>query len=98
MKLAVRLVAIAAFGAMLGSCLYVDATRPLDINMNQTPIGTKTGESRLYSVLWLVALGDAGIQAAARNGGLKVIHNADTRDEVYFFGAFARRTTIVYGD
>lgn len=98
MKTVARLVAVAAIGMLSGGCLYLDATRPLDTNMNQTPIGTKTGESRLYSVLWLVAWGDAGIQAAARNGGLKVIHNADTRNEVYFFGAFVRRTTIVYGD
>lgn len=98
MKSFPRLLAVAAVGALLSGCIYLDATRPLDTDMNQTPIGTKTGESRLYSVLWLVAWGDAGIQAAARNGGLKIIHNADTRNEVYFFGAFARRTTIVYGD
>lgn len=98
MRTIARLAATATAASLLSGCLYLDATRPLDTDMNQTPMGTKTGESRLYSVLWLVAWGDAGTQAAARNGGLEVIHNADTRDQVYLFGAFVRRTTIVYGD
>jgi hypothetical protein len=93
-----RLLAVIALAQLAAGCLYVNATYPLDTNMNETPLGTKTGTSTRYSVLWAVAWGDGGTHAAAKNGGLKVIHNADTRDEVYLFGAFAKRTTIVYGD
>ncbi len=93
-----RLLAALVCSQFLSGCLYVNATYPLDINMNQTPIGTKVGMASRYSVLWAVAWGDGGTQAAAHNGGLTVIHNADTRDQVYFFGIYARRTTIVYGE
>ena len=94
----VRLLATLVAIATLEGCLYVNATYPLDINMDRTPLGTKVGQATRYSVLWAVAWGDGGTQAAARNGGLTVINNADTHDEVYLFGVFARRTTIVYGE
>jgi hypothetical protein len=93
-----RWLTILLASAALSGCLYVNATSPLDTNMNRTPLGTKTGEASRHSVLWLVAWGDGGSDAAARNGGLKVIHNADTRTQFYFFGVYARATTIVYGD
>ena len=98
MQCLVRLVATLVATATLTGCLYVNATYPLDINMDRTPLGTKVGQATRYSVLWAVAWGDGGTQAAARNGGLTVINNADTHDEVYLFGVFARRTTIVYGE
>lgn len=97
-NLKVRLATVVMCSHVLSGCLYVNATYPLDVNMNQTPIGSKVGTASRYSVLWAVAWGDGGTQAAARNGGLTVIHNADTHDQVYFFGIYARRTTIVYGD
>jgi hypothetical protein len=88
----------AATALLLNGCIYLNATYPLDTNMNRTPLGTKVGQASAYSVLWLVAWGDAGTQAAARNGGLTVIHNADDKDLVILGGVFAKRTTIVYGD
>lgn len=94
----VRLLAMLAAAATLTGCLYVNATYPLDIDMDRTSLGTKVGQATRYTVLWAVAWGDGGTQAAARNGGLTLINNADTHDEVYLFGLFARRTTIVYGD
>jgi hypothetical protein len=94
----VRLLAAAAAALSLQGCIYLNATYPLDTNMNRTPLGTKTGQASAHSVLWLFAWGDAGTQAAARNGGLTVIHNADDKDLVILGGVYARRTTIVYGD
>lgn len=98
MRSIARLLCALVCAQLLGGCLYVNATYPLDVNMDQTPVAPKTGMASRHSVLWAVAWGDGGTQAAARNGGLKVIHNADTHDEVYLFGIYARRTTIVYGE
>lgn len=98
MRLTWKLLAALACSALLNGCLYVDATYPLDTNMDKTPAAAKVGEASRYSVLWMVAWGDGGTQAAARNGGLSVIHNADTHDKVVLFGLYARRTTIVYGE
>lgn len=82
----------------LSSCLYVNTTSPLDINLHETVLGDKVGESSLHSVLWLVAWGDAGTKAAAENGGITQINHADRRTRIYFFGVYARSTTVVYGD
>ncbi len=87
-----------ACAVLLNGCLYINATYPLDQDMNETKVTEKIGKSARYSLLWAVAWGDGGTQAAARNGGLTVIHNADTHDEVSFFGLWSKRTTIVYGE
>jgi TRL-like protein family len=98
MKLIRNVLAAALCAQLLSGCVYLNATYPLDQDMNQTPVGSKVGRATQYSVLWAVAWGDSGIQAAASNGGLKVIHNADTHIDLYLFGLYARRTTIVYGE
>jgi hypothetical protein len=94
----VRWLAAAAAALSLQGCIYVNATSPLDTNMNRTPLGTKTGQASAHSVLWLFAWGDAGTQAAAKNGGLTVIQNADSKTFIVLGGIYARNTTIVYGD
>ena len=78
----------------LSGCLYTNTTSPLDINLNETDLGDKIGEASLHSVLWLVAWGDAGTKAAAENGGITQINHADRRTRVYFFGVYARSTTV----
>ncbi len=93
-----RMLTVLAAALLLNGCLYINATYPLDQDMNETKVTEKVGKSHRYSLLWAVAWGDGGTQAAARDGGLKVIHNADTRDEVYLFGLWSKRTTIVYGE
>ena len=82
----------------LSGCLYLNTTTPRDINLAETQLGDKVGESSLHAVLWLVSWGDAGTKAAAENGGITIINHADRRTRVYFFGAYARSTTVVYGD
>src|SRR5262249_33259690 len=82
----------------LPGCLYSDTKLPLDTDLNQTKLGAKTGESKAYSILWLVAWGDASTQAAAKQGGITQINHADQANFLVLFGVFARYTTIVYGD
>jgi hypothetical protein len=82
---------------LLGAC-YINAGLPLDRDLDQTNLGAKVGRASAQSVLWGVAWGDAGIQAAAHNGGLKTIQHADVELYVILGGAYARWTTVVYGD
>ena len=79
-------------------CVYANVTSPLDIDMNETQLGDKTGESSSYSVLWLVAWGDSGSKAAAENGGLKTIKHADRRVFSILWGLYSRVTTVAYGE
>ena len=82
----------------LSGCLYTNIRFPLDEDLWKTELGTKTGSASNHSILWLFAWGDAGVKKAAENGGVTVINHMDMGIESYFFGAYIRRETIVYGD
>ena len=82
----------------LAGCLYTGVSQPLDSNLDRTELGSKIGRSHAQSVAFLVAWGDAGTQAAARQGGLKTLNHADRELLVVLFGLYARVTTVVYGD
>ena len=84
--------------ALLPGCVYANFKAPLDTDLDRTQLGSKVGESKMQSILWLVAWGDAGTQAAARNGGITTITHADRRVLSILGGLYAEHTTIVYGD
>lgn len=82
---------------VLPGCVFTHITTPLDIDLQETDLGDKTGRSEYQSVLWLVAWGDAGTQAAARNGGITTLKHADREMFSVLLGLYYRETTIVYG-
>ncbi len=93
-----KLIACAVFISILSGCVYSNIRFPLDEDLWKTELGTKVGVSSNYSILWLVAWGDAGVKKAAENGGISTINHMDMGIESYFFGAYIRRDTIVYGN
>lgn len=70
---------------------------PLDIDHDQTQLGTKQGSSVEKSVLGIVSWGDASTRTAALNGGITTIRSADY-EFFTVFGVYSTYTTIVYGD
>ena len=62
--------------ALLTGCAYMRVQRPLDEDFQEPRLGSKIGRAHAYSILWLVAWGDAGTRAAAENGGIEVIRHA----------------------
>ena len=94
--IAVSLAAVLVFSA--SGCGYMHVQRPLGSNFVNTQLGAREGRSNLYSVLWLVAWGDAGTKAAATQGDIKIIRYADTEVKSYLLGIYSRVTTVVYGD
>jgi hypothetical protein len=94
---------IAALAALVGAtvisgCLYTNITTPLDTDLDQTQLGTKTGKSEAQLVLGLVAWGDAGTQEAAKNGDIKVLRGADQETFSILGLLYVRWRTVVYGD
>ena len=83
---------------LLTGCLYVDIKAPFDTDLNQTVLGAKKGEASVYSVLWLVAWGDGGTAAAAKNGGITTVNHMDAEVFSILFGLYSKTTTVVYGD
>ncbi|MDC0357379.1 TRL-like family protein [Oligoflexia bacterium] len=82
----------------LCSCVYLNVKSPLDKDVNNTVLGSKIGTSKTQSILWLVAWGDGGTAAAAKNGDITTISHLDVRYYSVLFGVYAIRETIAYGD
>lgn len=97
---------ICAVALMMGSCsvvstgagsgfIYTDVTEGAIATGNQC--GTKVGESQAVGVLGIVAIGDASIQTAAHQAGIKKISHVDTK-KMSILGIFSKYTTVVYGE
>lgn len=79
-------------------CVYMNVTQPLDTDLDQTKLGSKVGRSEAQSILGLIAWGDAGTQAAAREGGITTLNHADSQVFSILGFVYSRVSTIVYGD
>jgi hypothetical protein len=98
MKKSIILVVMAAVLLAFCGCAYMDVKAPLDLDLDKTTIGSKTGKASSQSILWLVAWGDSGTKAAAKNGNISVINHMDVRIQSYLLGLYSKKTVIVYGD
>jgi len=83
---------------LLQGCIYTNTIVPLDKDLQETQLGNRTGRSSYQSILWMVAWGDAGTQAAARDGGITTLQCADMEILSILFGLYYKETTIVYGN
>ncbi len=81
-------------GAGIGS-LYTGVSEGSIATSNE--VGTKVGESSSIGVLGLVCVGDASIQKAAKEAGIKKISHVDVK-KMSVLGLFASYKTIVYGE
>jgi len=79
--------------------IYTNIMAPIDIESGTgKQIGSKTGEASTVAILGMVAFGDAGLNAAARNGGITRIYHVDYRFLNVFLGTYCKFTTVVYGE
>ena len=78
--------------------LYANYKATMDIHVDNTSLGEKEGRASRHMVLWLVSWGDAGVAAAAKNGGLTTVNHMDVEIQNILFGLYTKETTIVYGD
>ncbi|MBI1852709.1 MAG: hypothetical protein HYR85_20400 [Planctomycetes bacterium] len=92
------LVLVGVMLVALPGCLFAHFTTPLDTDLDKTQLGNKVGRSDFRSILWLVAWGDAGTQAAAKQGNISTINHADREVLSILFGLYYEQTTILYGD
>ena len=79
-------------------CVYMNVTQPLDRDLDRTQLGSKIGKSEAQSILGLIAWGDAGTQAAAKNGGITTLNHADAEVFSILGFVYTRYRTVVYGD
>ncbi|MDX2176912.1 MAG: TRL-like family protein [Candidatus Sumerlaeia bacterium] len=58
----------------------------------------KKGESSAIAIFGLFAFGDAGIDTAMRDGGIKKVHHVDHELTHFLYAIFMSHKTIVYGE
>jgi hypothetical protein len=100
-----ELLFIALIGMMLSSCagvyflgtglVRVKIKVPLLVSENK--MGKKVGTGQYWSLLGLVAMGDAGIQDIAKNAGIKEVSHVDYEVKSVL-SLYARATIYVYGN
>lgn len=97
---------VAALALMVSSCAVVSTPAGMGVlytgvtageNVTSNSVGMKVGTSSATNVLGLVAVGDAGIEAAAKQAGIKKISHVDSK-KVSILGIFATYKTVVYGE
>lgn len=92
--------AVAAISLSLTACgsmgmIYTDYTAAGTATSNT--LGSKVGSAQRTSVLGLVAIGNSGIEAAAKSAGITKVSHVDVR-EFSVLGLFSTVTTYVYGE
>ncbi len=100
-----RMLPLAAAGFLLMGCAramspvsgvwYTAVKAPLAVSPQQG--SSKMGTSTCSSILGLIAMGDASIEAAAKAGGISKIHHVDYQASS-ILGLYATFTTVVYGE
>src|SRR5262245_13057382 len=92
--LAIALLATGCVYSEVGGALYTDVKGPLQASM---PTATgKTGQSCSSSILGLIAMGDASIESAKRNGKITKVTSVDHHSRwLVVWGEFC---TIVTGE
>ena len=79
---------------MVGT-VYHGTTEPVAVTSNV--IGTKVGTAKCVSVLGIVAVGDGGINMAAKDGNITQISHVDVKT-LSILGLFTVKKYYVYGE
>lgn len=74
--------------------IYTKVKMPVSSTKNIE--GMKKGESECQSILGLIALGDASIEAAKKNGDISEVSHVDWEVE-NILGIIGKYKTVVYG-
>lgn len=60
-------------------------------------LSVKRGESCAMHILGLIATGDASIDGARKNGGIRSISTVDEQVTSFLFGLYSQVCTVVHG-
>ncbi len=78
--------------------IFTSTTHPLTATCSGVkPCCLRCGESGSLNILYLFEFGDAGIDAAVKDGCICRIHHVDVTENTFLF-LFRKKTTTVYGE
>lgn len=103
-KTVIGLLSVAAMAVSLQSCITTQAgTGGLYTDVKQGEMatsnirGSKVGTAKASCYVGLIAVGDASVDTAAKNGGITRISHVDSHKKS-ILGIVTSTTTIVYGE
>ncbi len=77
--------------------LYTGVKLPNNMGDGKDVSYTKIGKAQACSILTLIAAGDASLEKAIQNGGIKTVKYVDYHVD-NFLGLYGTYTTTAYGD
>jgi hypothetical protein len=92
-------------GLLLSGCaslypigsFYTEVKLPNNMGDGKDVSYSKVGKAQATSILCIIATGDASLEAAIKNGGIRTVKYVDYHvDNV--LGIYGKYTTTVYGD
>jgi hypothetical protein len=112
MKLIVRAVALLIVVASLSGCLtylapvmppagilFTKVSAPIDTDMKETmPYGPRIGKSSSFSLLGLVAAGNASVSEAAGRADITSVNNVEYEYMNVLVGVYQQFTIVVHGE
>ena len=82
-------------GVLGSGMIYNDTVEPNQVTANA--LGSKVGQAEIMNILGVVALGDAGVQKAAKQAGITKVSHVDKK--VWsILGVYTVTTYTVYGN
>ena len=82
-------------GVMGSGMIYNDTVEPNQVTANA--LGSKVGQAEIMNILGVVALGDAGVEKAAKEAGITKVSLVDKK--VWsILGVYTVTTYTVYGN
>jgi len=88
-------------GPSLSGVLFTGVTDPaqnLAVAVDSGAGQQKRGTASAIAILGLIAVGDASLDAALKDGGITKVHHVDHQVNTVLFALFAQTRTIVYGE
>jgi hypothetical protein len=86
---------VSSCGVLGSGMIYNDTVEPDQVTANA--LGSKVGEATITNVLGVVALGDAGVQKAAKQAGITKVSHVDKK-VFSILGIYTTTTYTVYGN
>lgn len=93
---ALSLTSCAMVGTTAGAgLLYTEISDPAAVTSNT--LGSKVGTSKATNILGWIVTGDASINTAAKNAGIKKVSHVDFKKKS-ILGIYATSEIVVYGE
>ena len=91
-----KIITMVLVATLFSSCIFANFRVPCLLNGDHK--ATKVGTSKMAVYVGIVALGDGGIDAAAKAAGITKIHYVDKEIFGVLGAIYLRQTVYVYGE